>query len=666
MTRRNLDYIVDKICLQMRVPTHSKSLGGSRYLSVISGVPSSPSSVAALSTSTHLIVDFVFSTLDTQISEIDNESENSAEKGLAPLFLLRDVICDALENIDAFSVHTRYHGAQLQALLRVLRVLACRAAPAPSEHTFLRQKVSLSAMAAGTAVVRGSSGGTVGSSAKTALHISPFMHSRLFGKQDVGAPSNVVHSKHSETARAAPSRSYLQVEARAAARSLLDFTRNLFFLQSSETADAAVQEVGDASEDLLRPSTADNEDADDGAEDSNTIPMAPPAVQLLLDVISRCCTFLTLPHPSSQLLVIETLCASFVRLSLPEHTPHLLPCVHTTWPVVMNRICELREIFSAGGVGSVVTAAKGPRKVTNGSSALLSLENSPSGTSLTSALSAITSVGKQTQPAAAAASALVPTACASAAAGPDARCTGGSATLSSDSYSAQQRARLHVLPALLDLVTIITVSSAGFMTTKLKQEFLPEVYAMLSWNMREVCVAAAAGYGSKHSSSATASSALVQLAGLKPMKALSRSQLLVLPSSDDSAAPVDPNKQLPPVSDGNNVSNNNGNSKHGLHAQIKVALLNALRQLCEGGEELQRLMQSQVAPLVYLTLPLLSSKEVSNGLHCRFVHIVSVFIMLYSFFSERGSETRRPLVAEVSGSIGSLRSECNRDLRSEK
>jgi hypothetical protein len=55
---------------------------------------------------------------------------------------LRDVIYDTLENIDCFSFFlnsnsTSYQSMHLQALLRVLKVLACRALPSPGIDSIL-------------------------------------------------------------------------------------------------------------------------------------------------------------------------------------------------------------------------------------------------------------------------------------------------------------------------------------------------------------------------------------------------------------------------------------------------------------------------------------------------------------------------------------------------
>jgi len=70
--RHNLDYIVDKVCLQLRSPSiNTKS---SAVNSITSGGCSDGNNA-----STHLIVDFVFSTLDTTVQ--DSSEGSGSNKG---------------------------------------------------------------------------------------------------------------------------------------------------------------------------------------------------------------------------------------------------------------------------------------------------------------------------------------------------------------------------------------------------------------------------------------------------------------------------------------------------------------------------------------------------------------------------------------------------------
>lgn len=67
-TRRNLDYIVDKICLQLRSASTNNIKKNVTY-----------GNSGGNNASTHLIVDFVFSTLDTTVQESSTESSDNMD-----------------------------------------------------------------------------------------------------------------------------------------------------------------------------------------------------------------------------------------------------------------------------------------------------------------------------------------------------------------------------------------------------------------------------------------------------------------------------------------------------------------------------------------------------------------------------------------------------------
>ena len=77
--RNNLDYIVDKICLQLRSPTASTKYSAS---STIKGGSDGNNA------STHLIVDFVFSTLDSTVQDSSEGSSLSNSEGKLRFLLL--------------------------------------------------------------------------------------------------------------------------------------------------------------------------------------------------------------------------------------------------------------------------------------------------------------------------------------------------------------------------------------------------------------------------------------------------------------------------------------------------------------------------------------------------------------------------------------------------
>ena len=471
---------MDTVCRELRAPT------------------------AASSTSTALIVDFVFSILDASVDSFDGATNScphvdDAQSNLAPMFLLRDVICDALGSVDSFSVESTYGAAQLQALLRVLRVLAIRAAPAPTLATL-----------------------------PAAVLTSPL--STAVSQPTTGPGSSCAVA--------------------AAAASLLDFTRNLLNLRQSEWPDAAAEE---ADSDLLspRPREDPQEDQEEGEDPANTAP-APPAVQLLLDVLQRCCLFLTLPHTSSQLLVLDTMGAAFLRLSLPQHVAFLLPCVHTTWPVIINRVKELRQLVCQRGEGGLAegsTVVTGRRKVLAPSSALLSLEKAE-----TKQPASLLLLGPTTAP-------RTPT-----------TTTASASTASATSLEAS---RVLALPGMFELISVITAACTSFMTIKLKQEFLPEVFALL------------AHFGQDYLQSSATTSA---------QPSPQRPQLLTYaPDSVSESTPA--GKSL---------------SRFSIDSKVKLALLRLLRHFCAVEESVTRIMREYAGALAYQILPLLAAREVRN------------------------------------------------------
>jgi hypothetical protein len=527
--RANLDYVVDTICRQLRSPTTSYAMHNTSF---------NNSGVVVGCASTHLIVDTVFTMLG---ASIQHSSEDAAAQAMAPMFLLRDVICDTLENIDAFSVESRYGSAQLQALLRVLRVLACRAAPVPED----------------------------------------FSHS-LFSVSTSKSPAKKSPEINKPTSTSAQA-------AKAAATSLVNFAHNLLLLKRSEesTLEEGENPILDAqNEEKVDPSA---EEMGEEKENDATPPRT-PAVQLLLDVLQRCCLFLTLPHAASQLTVIETMSAAFVRLSPPQYTAHLLPCIHTTWPVILNRVVELHGLLCQRNDNAATLSAcsgtGGSARTTGTSKVLLTAE--VSGQLTTSLLTAVSTTRRTTS------APLV----SMVAHHSGARSAGGAAGPHGGVHSGDA-SRALVLPALYELIGVITAASGSFMTIKLKQELLPELFRVLSYNLCEY------GTGTLTSSGAGGSNA-----GGGSMNKLTMSQLLLTPTADnDSQTPTA--QSATDHGDGSGDNTTRAVSKHALWSKVKVALLSLLRQLCAIEDGVQRVLRAEAAALPFLCLPLLSGREVS-------------------------------------------------------
>lgn len=544
--RANLDYIVDTVCRQLRSPSTTSTM---RIYSSSSG-SSGGIVTGAGCAAAHLIVDEVFTLLGASIQQSSEVgSETATERSdIAPMCLLRDVICDTLENIDAFSVESRYGSVQLQALLRVLRVLASRAAPAPDKFTI-----------------------------------------PVYAARGKSQPVKEV-GDDKPTAAVGPA-----MGAKEAVASLMDFAQNLLLLKRAEDVENVVVTEGEnpileAAQKKGEDEAAAEEKGEENDADNDATPALTPAVQLLLDVLERCCLFLTLPHTASQLTVVETMVAAFVRLSPKQHSVHLLPCIHRTWPVVLNRIKELTGILCQRSdpmlalAGSSVSS--GSARSTGTSKVLLTAETaSPQTSVLATPLLTAVSTTRRT-PSTIVASAVEHTSASS---------SGGS---EAGPPQNAEVARALVLPALYELVGVLTVASGSFMTIKLKQELLPEVFRLLAHNLLEY----AAGQSS-------ASGVAAGIGGAKGK--LTMAQLLLTQRSDD-----DNRSGAEGLSAGAAAASGDGPlrvaSKHTVWSKVKYAVLALLRQCCAVEDGVQRVIRAEVAAIVFLCLPLLSGHEVRH------------------------------------------------------
>ena len=637
---------MDKVCLQLRSPTASAKYSASS---------TSNGGSDGNNASTHLIVDFVFSSLDSTVQDSSEGSNYSNSGGewhvfllcqnwkyiaqsamslnmtldiystftflranillyipttadaelAAPMYLLRDVICDSLQSIDAYSLHSVYSTMQLTALLRVLRVLACRAAAAPSVKEFV---------SGGADNNNKSAGDLIHTNCNSALlRVSKHLQDKIFHKPTVTPVMSTI-----DTTTLTPTAASL------AAHSLLDFTRNLYNL-NFEDSNAADFGDNDPSADLLNTERIRAEQdrqneqniAEEHEQDINSTAPPSASVQLLLDVVHRCCVFLTLQHASSQVIVIETLCAAFVRLSVHngQYKHHLLPCIHTTWPVVINRIHELVTVLQSTEVhnthstlNTVQRGAGAGARVKSGSSALLGLENSLNRVSLSN-------VGGSTSPISDTSAGLTAISSASTRYVTSLNTQYTSNMSESPSVvapSTDRRAQLHVLPHVFDLVAILTVAGREFMTIKLKQELLPELYALLTFYLQQSIQNSQGSVNSKKSRNIGGVKSILDAA---PSKVLPRSQLLITSTnSNNTVTATSSDQDVHTSSKVHDVTRSN-TDRFSLHSKIKLSLLGLLTQLCTATTtdvQIVRYMTTQVAPLVYLTLPLMGVQEVLN------------------------------------------------------
>ena len=66
-------------------------------------------------------------------------------------------------------------------------------------------------------------------------------------------------------------------------------------------------------------------------------------LQLVADVLQRCCYYLSLPHLADQVLVIATMTDAVRKLAADRSV--LLPAVHKMWPSLVSKLRELRIVM---------------------------------------------------------------------------------------------------------------------------------------------------------------------------------------------------------------------------------------------------------------------------------------------------------------------------------
>ena len=160
---------------------------------------------------------------------------------------------------------------------------------------------------------------------------------------------------------------------------MLAFRLNLLALGIADDDDDEEEEDSGREGDLVEDRDDDDDDRDDDDDDNqgdegdgepideDSPPegpgsaACPPAVQLLLDIVDRCCHFLPLSSDrdddggdrgggggggggggdaSVQVIIVDTLSACFMRLC--NYSSHFLPCVHRVWPSLVARLVEMR------------------------------------------------------------------------------------------------------------------------------------------------------------------------------------------------------------------------------------------------------------------------------------------------------------------------------------
>jgi len=279
--------------------------------------------------------------------------------------------------------------------------------------------------------------------------------------------------------------------------SLLAFRLNLVALGIADDDDDDDDDDEDSGRegDLVEDRDDDDDDDDNQGDEGDGEPIdedsppegpgssaCPPAVQLLLDIVDRCCHFLPLSSDrddggddgggggdrddggdaSVQVIIIDTLSACFMRLC--SYSSHFLPCVHRVWPSLVARLVEMRATLLSHLLLSVaIEEERGDHHHHHNNDRPLHHQISDPG-------------GASIEIAAPLAQMMM--------------------HASTDSNIKQQLPHHHhhhpphhphhqhqhlpvLLPLLLDLMSILSITASSFMTSRFKDDLLPEILIAL-------------------------------------------------------------------------------------------------------------------------------------------------------------------------------------------
>lgn len=288
-----MDYIVDEACASLRSISNTfkpsskpeTSLQKNKKKKLVRNF---------VSASTHLIVDLVFTTIGGDLDSIASSSTGSVD--VAPMYLLKDMIFDTLENIDTLANSPIYQvtktstsnekSQQLDAMLHVLQVFVHRTTAPPPLNLF---PVTLRASQHFVLKIYGASGSMAKTFAKSVRDVN-----------NVTIPEEPELEKDPEFEK-------LSIEDKIK-----------YIANHRKESEAAM--------------------ADDIDDDNESPPPVTPAHQLLLDILNRCTYFISVPSITCTVSIVETISAALLRLSTCQRL--LLPALHQIFPALMNRMSE--------------------------------------------------------------------------------------------------------------------------------------------------------------------------------------------------------------------------------------------------------------------------------------------------------------------------------------
>ena len=252
----------------------------------------------------------------------------------------------------------------------------------------------------------------------------------------------------------------------------------------------------------------------------------------------------------------ETLGACFMRLSI--HTDRFLPCVHQTWPCLVARVTEAKTALLIHLMAIEMDHHYHHHHKSSPSISTGSILASSSGGIISNTTTALeellTTLPSHTN----------------------------NTTLQPHHHQHHHYHHHHclvVLPFLLDLVSLLSITASSFMTNKLKEDLLPEVLQMLCAFHHHYIHA----HNTQHHHHQQ-----------HHRQAIEGSMAAQHHSRSSSSS-----------------SNSHHQSKHSLRTKIKVALLSMVLQLVNI-PSIHRTLQSMATSIVWFIVPCLAAYEVSG------------------------------------------------------
>lgn len=334
----------------------------------------------------------------------------------------------------------------MRALLKVLHVLACRAASPPSIEMFLNLATNNTTDINNNNVLNKRN-------QCNKLYLSEMMAKRLFPDyNDYIIKTNQNTNMHSSTIIDSNVNVCEEDSINDVIDSLIAFDQNLNILKyddvSNDNIDKSSSEaVVDIVQDEYDQSHKEEED-----KENNQL-AATPSIQLLVDIIHRSCYFITLQDIQVQVTIIETINAALLRLSITAPTQYFLPCIHSLWPTIMQRVQEIR-----------IELHKDPNLLlqaninNNRSNNSLLINSTSSTSSVTSSLINMLGVKEKKQN--------------------DLHVFDHNSSENSFVIH-QNNNQIQVLSYIFDTISILAISAKSFMTIKFKDDFLPELLLLL-------------------------------------------------------------------------------------------------------------------------------------------------------------------------------------------